>query len=126
MKAEYHDLLKKQSNDHTTLVERKPGVWQVLMPVYHADGDMYSVFVEDAEKGMCRVCDHGLTLMRLSYSFEIDTHTKQKVYSRILAEAGAGEEDGSIFLDAKPERLYEAVMQFIRVVTQVMSLQDQS
>jgi hypothetical protein len=122
----YLDLLKGQFNNHVALREKRPNSMQLLAPLYHEDGDMIDMFLESIEEGnkkMVRICDHGLTLMRLSYTFELDTQNKRRIFQKILTENGITEESGNLFLESTPERLYPAVLQFAQTVAKVSSLE---
>jgi hypothetical protein len=70
------------------VLERRPGVIQVLAPPFHEDGDMVDIFLDEARNGTSklRVSDHGMALMRLTYSYDLDTENKQRIFSRILSE----------------------------------------
>ncbi|MEO8659506.1 MAG: DUF1828 domain-containing protein [Bryobacteraceae bacterium] len=119
------DELKSRFNGHVAFRERRPGVMQVLVPLFHEDGDMVDLFVDEkgAAAGQMRVSDHGMTLMRLSYNLDIETESRQKVLHRILAENGVGEEEGRLYVDAEPERLYPAILHFAQTVAKVSSMQ---
>ena len=73
------DLLQKQFGDFVRLEEKRPNIQQVYAPLYHEDGDMMDLFLDlpkDAnltEDKEIRISDHGMTLMRLSYGFDLDT-----------------------------------------------------
>lgn len=69
-----------------------------------------------------RVTDHGLTLMRLSYTFEIDTPNKEKIFHRILAENGVNEQNGELFVEAAPASLYTSLLQFSQAVSKVCNM----
>ena len=62
------DLLKQQFNSHVAFRERRPGVLQVLAPLFHEDGDMLDIFLDEPVNGSgkIRIGDHELTLMRLT------------------------------------------------------------
>ncbi len=119
------DSLKEQFNGHLAFSERRPGVHQVLAPLFHEDGDMVDIFLEEPVNGSgkIRIGDHGLTLMRLSYSYDVDTENKQRIFNRILSECRIQEQDGRLFLDAEPERLYPAILQFAQTVAKISSMQ---
>ena len=120
----YLDLLKKQFNNQIAFVERRPGVMQLVAPLYHEDGDMIDLFLESSEEnGMIRICDSGMTLMRLSYSFDIDTPNKERIFQRILFENGITEENGNLFLETTPESLYPSILQFAQTVAKVSNMQ---
>jgi hypothetical protein len=54
------------------------------MPFYHEDGDMIDLFIQPLEDGRFRICDFGMTLMRLSYTYELDTPAKERIFYRIV------------------------------------------
>ena len=70
-----------------------------------------------------RISDHGMTLMRLSYSYEIDTPTKRKILQRILSENGIEESRGRLHLETTPERIYPALLQFAQTIAKVSNMQ---
>ncbi len=122
------ELLREQFNSHVAVREKRPGVLQLVAPLFHEDGDMIDIFLDVPPNGMAsptekiRVSDHGLTLMRLSYTFDIDTPNKEKIFHRILDENGVGEENGELFLEAVPESLYTALLQFSQAVSKVCNM----
>jgi len=69
-----------------------------------------------------RLSDHGMTLMRLSYTFDLDTPNKEKIFHRILLENGVGEQEGELFLESRAESLYPALMQFSQAVGKVCNM----
>jgi len=121
----YLDLLKEQFNNQVSFKEKRPGVFQLVAPLYHEDGDMVDIFLEPTNGGQenIRICDHGMTLMRLSYYFEIDTPNKERIFQRILSENRIAEEKGNLFLDAKPASLYPSVLQFAQAVAKVSNME---
>jgi hypothetical protein len=124
------ELLRAQFNDHVQVREKRPGVLQLVAPLFHEDGDMMDVFLDMPKNGngnasvvpQVRVSDHGLTLMRLSYTFEIDTPNKERIFHRILAENGVSEENGELFIHATPPSLYIALLQFSQAVSKVCNM----
>ena len=120
----YLALLKQQFNGHIELKEKRPGIMQLLVPLFHEDGDMVDIFLQEAqEPGLIRVCDHAMTVMRLSYSLEIDTPNKERILRQIVAENGIVEDNGNLFIEARPERLYPAIMQFAQAIAKVANLE---
>lgn len=98
---------------------------QLIAPLYHEDGDMIDIFLAPTPSGdqRVRVSDYGMTLMRLSYSFEMNTMNKERILNRILSENGVSAERGVLFIDASPEDLYAAVLQFAQVVAKISNMQ---
>lgn len=118
---QYLEMLRAQFNNYVSVKERRPGIFQLIAPLYHEDGDMVDIFLE-ARNGIIRVSDLGMTLMRLSYSYDIDTPNKERIFHRIISENHVGEESGSLYIDAKPDSLYPAVLQFSQAVAKVANM----
>ena len=115
------ESLKIEFNSPVTFREKRPGIVQVLAPLFHEDGDMIDIFLDlpVAPSTTIRINDHGLTLMRLSYSYDLDTPTKQKIFGRILSENGVSEDRGRLFLETTPNSLYPAILQFAQTIAKV-------
>ena len=122
---EIEEILKAEFDRHITFRKRRPGTLQVVAPLYHEDGDMVDVFFDlpKTKDGPIRISDHGMTLMRLSYSYEIDTPTKRKILSRVLSENGVQESHGRLYLDALPEHIYPSLLQFAQTIAKVSNMQ---
>lgn len=122
------ELLRDQFNSHVAVREKRPGILQLVAPLFHEDGDMMDIFLDVPKNKTInstqkiRVSDHGLTLMRLSYSFDIDTPNKEKIFRRILAENGVTEENGEFYMEAEPESLYTTLLQFSQAISKVCNM----
>ena len=121
------ELLREQFNSHVSIREKRPGILQLIAPLFHEDGDMMDIFLDVPKNGAAapqklRVSDHGMTLLRLSYTFEIDTPNKERIFNRILAENGVNESGGEMFIEATPETLYTALLQFSQAVSKVCNM----
>jgi hypothetical protein len=119
------DQLRDQFNGHVAVREKRPGILQVFAPLFHEDGDMVDIFLDLPPNGVgnVRVSDHGLTVMRLSYSYELDTPNKQRIFHRILSENRLQEENGTLFLDTTWDSLYPAILQFAQATAKVSNMQ---
>lgn len=106
------------------LYERRPGNHQLILPIHHEDGDMVEVYLQDSPKGegFVRICDYGLTLMRLSYTYEISTPSRQRIFDSILINNGVSNEGGNLHLDAQLDRLYEGILQFAGCAQKVCNM----
>ncbi|MCL4552725.1 MAG: DUF1828 domain-containing protein [Candidatus Marsarchaeota archaeon] len=121
---DYLELLRSQFNNRVRLTEKRPNVLQLEAPLYHEDGDMLDIFIEIPRNGgKIKVCDFGMTLMRLSYSFDIDTPNKERIFNRILSENQVTETNGNLCIETTPEGLYPAILQFAQVVGKVSNMQ---
>lgn len=113
------------SNINTTIEikEKRPDLYQVYAPFYHEDGDMVEVFVEKAPNNpeKIRICDYGLTLMKLSYDLELKGEN-QKVYNQILLENKLDEIEGNIFLESEIESLNSSFLHYVQSISKISSL----
>ena len=122
------ELLREQFNSHVAVREKRPGVLQLVAPLFHEDGDMMDIFLDLPKNGdaspdqKIRISDHGLSLMRLSYTYDIDTPNKEKIFNRILAENCVGEQNGELFIESTPESLYTALLQFSQAISKVCNM----
>ena len=118
----YIDKLSDGFNNHVAVREKRPGVLKLIVPIFHEDGDMVDIFLEELNDGRVRVSDRGLSLMRLSYSFDIDTDNKNRIFTRILSEGRVQEDHGNLFVDVSPDHLYPAVLNFGQTVAKVTNM----
>jgi len=120
----YRESLGKQFNDRLRVVDKRPGIVQLFAPLYHEDGDIVDIFLEQSseQSDRIRICDHGMTLMRLSYSYDLNTPKKNEIFHQILSENGVNETEGNIFIDTEPDELYPAILQFAQIVAKVSSM----
>lgn len=104
--------------------ERRSGEHQLIIPILHEDGDMVDIYLLDSPRGegVVRICDFGLTLMRLSYTYEISTPARQRILESILINNGVNNEDGNLYLDSSMDKLYESVMQFAGCAQKVCNM----
>jgi hypothetical protein len=119
------ESLKSEFNQHVAFREKRPGIVQVLAPLFHEDGDMVDIFIDLPQRAddPIRISDHGMTLMRLSYSYEVDTPTKRKVLQRILSENNIIESNGRLSIDTTQESLCPSLLQFAQTVAKVSNMQ---
>lgn len=116
--------LKEQFNGRLRVNEKRPGIFQLFLPLYHEDGDMIEIYLQQSRinGSEWKISDYAMSLMRLSYSYEVDTPNKEKIFQRIISENGLKEEDGNIFLLAKNEQLYPSILQFAQTVSKISSM----
>lgn len=117
----YQSVLSAGFGKHVGLREKRPGIMKLVAPLFHEDGDMIDIFLEQ-HGDRVRVCDHGLSLMRLSYQYDIDTQNKEKIFRQILTENCVQEAGGNLFIDVGANDLYPAVLHFGQVVAKVCNM----
>ena len=106
------------------LYERRPGKFQLIVPVLHEDGDMVDIYFQDSPKGegYIRICDFGMTLMRLSYTYDVNTDTRRRIFDSILINNGVDNDHGNLYLDTSVDMLYEGILQFTGCVQKVCNM----
>ena len=104
--------------------ERRPGLYQIIVPILHEDGDMVDIYLQDSPRGegYVRICDFGMTLMRLSYTYDITTDTRQRIFDSILINNGVSNDDGNLYLDAPVSGLNEGILQFAGCAQKVCNM----
>ncbi len=119
------EVLTQGFSGQIFLREKRPGISQIIAPIFHEDGDMIDIFLDQRSGNIetLKLTDNGLTLMRLSYSFDIDTPNKRKILTRILNENGIAEDAGELSLVATSSNLSARFLHFSQVIAKVTSLQ---
>jgi len=120
------EQLRSDFGGQAAFYEKRPGIYQILAPIYHEDGDMIDMFLTEGSGGgnaQFRISDYGMTLMRLSYSLDVETPARQRILHRILNENGISEQGGQLFLDTQRATLYPAVLQFAQAVAKVSNME---
>ena len=121
--SEYLARIRDEFNNRVRFAQKRPGLYQLVAPFYHEDGDMYDIFIEDTPADHpVRLTDKGLTLMRLSYSYEIDTPNKERIFHQILREHGVQNDDGELFIVTSHDRTYQTIMRFTRAITAITNM----
>lgn len=121
MNVEVINILKTQFNGRINLSEKRPGIWQLYLPFFHEDGDMIELFIQK-EGNQWKISDYAMAVMRLSYSYDIDTENKEKIFQKIISENGLKEEEGNIFVFAQDENLYSTILQYVQGISKVTSM----
>lgn len=104
--------------------EKRSGVFKVLVPFFYEDGDMYDIFIEECPRNnsLLRISDYGLTLMKLSYNFEIDTPKKREVLDSTIQQNRCSIDNGMIYLDITAKQFSMGIYQFAQVISKVNAM----
>ena len=118
------NLLRDITREGFDVYERRPGKFQLIAPISHEDGDMVDIYLQDSpeDENRIRICDFGMAIMRLSYTYELNTDARQKIFDSILINNGIQSNEGNLYLDTTPEMLYESVLQFAGCVQKVCNM----
>ena len=118
---EIKEVLKKQFMNLFELVPVRPNIFQVMLPYYYPDGDVYEIFIE--KKGMNFIVqDFGLTLMKMSYDIDVESDTKQDLIKKVITENQVQFDDGNIFLVSEKLFLLPNLMCLLDTISKLSSL----
>ena len=116
------ELLASTPANAFQLREKRAGIYQLIAPIFHDDGDMVSIYLEQVNEDRIRICDHGMSLMRLSYLFDIDSDKKKRILNDIIAARAATLDNGSIELIVNNDNLFSGIMSFSQLVSEVCNM----
>lgn len=118
---ELETTLKSKFGDIVSLHEIGKSKYQVYAPFFHEDGDMLSIYLE-IQNGDVVLRDYGNTLMRVSYTFDLDSQNKRNILNNI-AKSNEGEiESGEVILRSKLDILPEAILKYSQIVSKVSNI----
>lgn len=122
--ARIKDSLARPRATGFDFYERRSGKYQLIVPILHEDGDMVDVYIHDspAGDGYVRICDFGMTLMRLSYTYDVGTDSRNRILDSILDNNGVKSDDDNLYIDTSVDALYESVLQFTGCVQKVCNM----
>jgi hypothetical protein len=124
MNKELLATVRENFNNRIAFRERGKNMYQVIAPFYHEDGDMYDLFLETANgDSPIKVCDNGLTLMRLSYAYELDTPKKEEIFFQILRDNRIENDNGNLYFETSPEQLAGAITHFTQIIAKITNMQ---
>jgi hypothetical protein len=83
---------------------------------------MIDVFSEQIDENSYKLSDFGMTIMRLSYSYEIDTINKEKILQKILTENHLSEDNGNIYFITKSESLFSDILHVCQTYMKIGSM----
>lgn len=117
-------LLRDRAKTGFAVHERRQGKYQLIVPILHEDGDMVDIYLQDSPAGAdhVRICDFGMTVMRLSYTYELTGKTSQIIFEDILINNGVKTDEGQLYLDIPLAMLYEGILQFSGCVQKVCNM----
>lgn len=104
--------------------EKRLGLFKILVPFFYEDGDMYDLFVEECPRNtdLLRISDHGLSLMKLSYNFDIDTPKKKEILESTISQNRCFYDSGMIYLDIHPQQFVTGVYQLAQVISKINAM----
>lgn len=116
------EILNKDFNGKVSIKRKRPDIYQIMLPIYHEDGDMIDLFIQSIGDNKFVLSDFGLTLQRLAYSYDIDTPNKEIILQKIISENKLSEQDGKIFLHTNFENLYYDILHITQSYSKIGSM----
>jgi len=116
--------LRILAGDGFDIVERQIENYQIIIPIQHEDGDMIDVYLQSSPRGgnYVRLCDFGMTLMRLSYNYDLNTPARKRIFDSILINNDVDIEDGNLFIDIVLENIYEGILKFAGCIQKICNM----
>lgn len=115
-------ILQEQFGKMVSLEEINSNTMRVYAPFFHEDGDMISMYLDINENGKIRIRDFGNTLMRVSYTFDIDTVNKQNILTNIVNSNYGTLIDGELSIDTDVEHLSNSIFQYSQLIAKVSNI----
>lgn len=117
-------ILHQKATSRLSIHESRTGEYQVVIPFYHEDGDMIEVFIKpkSGSKNQARIFDYGMSLQRLSYTYDINTTSRKRVLESILWNNDINNDNGNLYIDTTIDGLYENILKFIGGVQKICNM----
>ena len=122
-KTDLLNILKSNLNNSFNIIEIKENLYQIFAPFYYSDGDMMDIFVKiNPLSDTVTVCDCGLTLMRLSYDYDITTGRRQNILKTILIENNVKYDNENLSIITKPQFLFQNILTMTQVISKINTM----
>lgn len=118
------NLIRENFKGKIDIYPRREGLFQLILPIFYEDGDMVDIYLENCPdtKGKIRILDCGMTLMKLSYTYDINSPSKERIFYTILSQSGILTRDSSLYLDTEAEFIYQSIMQFAGCQQKILNM----
>ncbi len=109
-------------NNKYLVLESDHDYVQVALPAYAEDADLYEIYVKQIGEDEFIVTDRGVVLMRLSYSYEIDSDNKRGLLNKIINSNGGKFIEGEIQVSCTTIGLEEALFKLLQISAKVSNM----
>lgn len=115
-------ILQSQCRENINLIERKPNLWQVIVPLFHEDGDMVEIFISQIGDNLFRISDQGFTLMRLSYLYDLnDNYIDIANFLQFIQNTyNIQNDNGNLYYDVSINNLVSSIKQFGEIILKIV------
>lgn len=115
-------MLQQHFGQLISLEPTAPNTFRIYIPFFHEDGDMISMYLQTTDTNRLLLRDFGNTLMRVSYTFDIDTENKISILNSIVKSNFGKLDDGEIILETDYENLAQSIFQYSQIVAKVSNV----
>lgn len=116
------NLVKESFQGKIDIYPRREGLFQLILPIFYEDGDMVDIYVQHSSDNHIKISDCGMTLMRLSYTYDINSPARERIFNMILNQNGVFNDNGNLYLETSFNFLYQNVMQFIGCQQKILNM----
>ena len=116
------ETLKSSYNNLINFEKINNSMYKILAPFYHEDGDVMDVFIKEKNEKLY-FSDYGLSLMKLSYMFDIDTDTKKDVFNSIILYNNLENAEGELLKETSLMSFAEDLNQFCLAIAKVTNIE---
>jgi hypothetical protein len=116
------EKLHQQFGELVSLEEVSDGVMRIYAPFFHEDGDMLSMYLQRKPDGGFLIRDYGNALMRVSYTFDLDTENKRNVLTNIVKSNCGQLDDTELLIETDFNTLPQSIFQFSQLVAKVSNI----
>jgi len=85
-------------------------------------GDMYDVFLKVNDEGRLELCDMGATLMRLSYTFELNSDTRMEILGDILQSSCIENNRGNLYVATTEDDFLPNLLNFSLTMSKIVNM----
>ena len=109
------------------LQEKRPGAYQLILPIFHEDGDMVDIYLQDSPAGSefnaypCEFWTGALCACPTLSTWPIRLHDSA-ILDGILYNNGVASDDGNLYLEAPLGTLYGSILQFAGCIQKVCNM----
>jgi len=109
---------------HIQFLKKREDLYQVYVPIYYEDGDMVDVFIRPAKghPGCVQISDCCTTFMKLSYTYDINTPSKEAILNRILSQSMVHEDNGELTLISTIDQFFHSLMQITGCQQKILNM----
>ena len=118
---EIEHLLQKSFGALVSLEDVAPNIKRIYAPFFHEDGDMISMYLEQSGDSWI-IRDFGNTLMRVSYTFDLDSKNKIDILNGIVKSNYGRLENGELLVSTTSENIVQSIFQFTQIVAKASNI----